>query len=203
MNAELLPEEAQTSATRAAIQRDLIEMGRLIADLLESERLSSRHGALQCEAVDVAALAHEVVAHLNTESIFAGVAQARIKVVMAPNLPRMQLDPVRIRLLLRNLLDNALRYAAADAPPCELAVHCADKQLAITVRDYGPGVDATQLPHLMQAFYRPDASRQRSTGGVGLGLYLCQLVAHAHGGSLTLANASPGLLATIRLPVVT
>ena len=52
---------------------------------------------------------------------------------------------------------------------------------------------------LGQAFFRRDAARQRSTGGVGLGLYLCRLVAHAHGGELVLENANPGLRARLQL----
>ena len=69
------------------------------------------------------------------------------------------------------------------------------------MRDFGPGVDEAQLPHLAEAFYRPDAARQRSTGGVGLGLYLCRLVAQAHGGSLVLRNAQPGFEVILSLPL--
>jgi signal transduction histidine kinase len=72
--------------------------------------------------------------------------------------------------------------------------------LELSVRDFGPGVDEPQLSHLSDAFYRADSARQRSTGGVGLGLYLCRLVAQAHGGSLRIRNAQPGLELTISLP---
>jgi signal transduction histidine kinase len=68
------------------------------------------------------------------------------------------------------------------------------------VRDFGPGVPAEHLPHLSEAFYRADAARQRATGGVGLGLYLCRLVVQAHGGTLDIRNAEPGLMLTVRLP---
>ena len=54
---------------------------------------------------------------------------------------------------------------------------------------------------LGQAFFKPDVAQQRSTGGVGLGLYLCPLVAQAHGGALVLENASPGLRARLQLPI--
>ncbi len=198
LNTELLPDGADTHAQREGLLRDLAEMARLITDLLESERLASRHAALQLESVDIAQLAQDVVAGLGQLA-----SPARVSVHMAPGLPRMMLDPVRMRLLLRNLLDNALRYAPPDAPACELDVRCEGKQLLITVRDHGPGVTEAQLPLLMQPFYRPDTARQRSTGGVGLGLYLCQLVARAHGGSLQLRNASPGLQAAVTLPLTT
>ena len=65
--------------------------------------------------------------------------------------------------------------------------------MRLEVRDFGPGVDEAQLEHLTEPFYRTDSARQRATGGVGLGLYLCRLVAEAHGGALDVRNAQPGL----------
>ena len=76
----------------------------------------------------------------------------------------------------------------------------ADK-IVLRVRDHGPGVEEAQLPHLGEAFYRTDSARLRSTGGVGLGLYLCRLVARAHGGDLTARNAQPGLEIEVTLPL--
>jgi signal transduction histidine kinase len=70
----------------------------------------------------------------------------------------------------------------------------------ITVRDHGPGVPDAALPHLAEPFYRPDASRERATGGVGLGLYLCRLVADAHGAAWQVRNAQPGLAVSVLLP---
>jgi signal transduction histidine kinase len=61
-------------------------------------------------------------------------------------------------------------------------------------------VPPEQLAQLAQAFYRPDAARTREGGGVGLGLYLCKLVALAHGGSFAIDNAHPGLVITVTLP---
>jgi signal transduction histidine kinase len=71
----------------------------------------------------------------------------------------------------------------------------------LRVRDHGPGVPEEQLALLAQAFYRPDSARQRATGGVGLGLYLCRLVAQAHGGQMVMRNAAPGLEVDITLPI--
>jgi signal transduction histidine kinase len=120
---------------------------------------------------------------------------------IAAELPRLQLDPARIRLLLRNLLDNALRHSteAAQAPLLRLYATQAGG-VELSVRDFGSGVPPEQLSQLAQAFYRPDAARTRDDGGVGLGLYLCKLVALAHGGTFTIENAHPGLLITVILP---
>jgi signal transduction histidine kinase len=110
-------------------------------------------------------------------------------------------DPSRLRLLLRNLLDNALRHGGDAAQPPELRLRPLDGGgLQVQVRDHGPGVPDDQIGQLAQAFYRPDSARTRSAGGVGLGLYLCRLVAQAHGGSFKVANAQPGLHDTVTLP---
>ena len=80
---------------------------------------------------------------------------------MAP----VQADPTRLRLLLRNLLENALRHGAgAGKQPIVFVRREADQRLALGVRDFGQGVPADQLPLLAQAFYRPDSARTRSSG---------------------------------------
>ena len=168
----------------------------LIADLLESERLAGGgHAALNTEATDLNALIAETI-----EGQFGGRA---VRVDLDPTLPPLPLDRTRIRLLLRNLIDNALRHSeheGAPAPPTVVTMRRTDR-IIVRVRDHGPGVDEAQLPHLGEAFFRTDSARLRSTGGVGLGLYLCRLVARAHGGELAVRNAQPGLEIEVTLPL--
>ena len=188
LNAELVA----PSDERDALLRDLGTMRDLINDLLESERLAAGHAALQRERCDLNALVRTLVAEQ--------FPAATLRLELAPQLPTAELDPVRLRLALRNLIDNALRHGAAtDTPPC-LRTALAGGRLELSVRDFGPGVDDAHLAHLSEAFYRADAARQRSTGGVGLGLYLCRLVAQAHNGTLRIRNAQPGLELTLSLP---
>lgn len=71
--------------------------------------------------------------------------------------------------------------------------------MEITVRDYGPGVEAAALPHLFERFYRTDSAR--TTGGSGIGLALVHAIVDFHGGRVSANNAHPGLIVTIRLPV--
>ena len=182
VNVELLDDGPE----RSALLRDLGEMRELITSLLESERLSQGHSALQAEAVDLAALVRDAVAALP--------GAPDINLDLGPAMAPVQADPTRLRLLLRNLLENALRHGAgAGKQPIVFVRREADQRLALGVRDFGQGVPADQLPLLAQAFYRPDSARTRSSGGVGLGLYLCRLVAQAHGGELRLRHAEPGL----------
>ena len=199
LNVELLPESPDVAPQREALLRDLQEMAALVSDLLESERLAGRHAALQREPVDLPALAREVLADLAPRHAQAGTVT--VVVEGATPLPALAADRARIRLLLRNLLDNALRHGAdAPRPPALTLATTPDGGTRITVRDHGPGVPDEQLPHLAEPFYRPDSARTRSAGGVGLGLYLCKLVAQAHGGRFTLRNAQPGLEAVVTLP---
>ncbi len=143
--------------------------------------------------MDLTALVQDVVA-----TQFAGRAlQLQLDDVGAPR----QADPTRLRLLLRNLIDNALRHSTeASEPPQVYLRHEADGRVALGVRDHGPGVDEDQLAQLGQAFYRPDSARTRAAGGVGLGLHLCRLVAQAHGGELRLRRAEPGLDVAMLFP---
>jgi signal transduction histidine kinase len=188
LNAELVDE----GAARDALLRDLGEMRDLITDLLESERLTAGHAALHTEPADLNALVREVVAQ--------SFADRAPRLALAADLPVLAVDATRIRLLLRNLLDNALRHSAGDALPPVVTTAFDSDSVTLQVRDHGPGVDEAQLPLLAQAFYRPDSARRRATGGVGLGLYLCRLVAQAHGGSMSLRNAHPGLQIDVTLP---
>ncbi|MEK8026607.1 sensor histidine kinase [Pseudaquabacterium rugosum] len=201
LHAELLPEEGPPAASRAALLRDLQEMGGLISDLLESERLSGRHAVLQREPTDLATLCGEVLQALCVRHPQAAAIRPSFSGLEAP----LAVDPARTRLLLRNLLDNALRHGRREVerpePATELRLHAQDGCLTIEVRDHGPGVAPEQLNRLAEPFYRPDAARTRSAGGVGLGLWLCRLVTQAHGGELRLEAAAPGLrvIATLGL----
>jgi len=188
VNAELVGDGEH----RDALLRDLSAMRDLITDLLESERLATGHSALHTESVDLAALVRDVVA-----TQFGG---APLTLELDESVGTLQADPMRLRLLLRNLIDNALRHSAgaARAPLVRLAREAAAgpataSRVAITVRDFGPGVSDEQLQRLAEPFYRTDSARARATGGVGLGLYLCRLIAQAHGGELRLRRAEPGL----------
>lgn len=193
LNAELLPEVEAITPQRDALMRDLNEMRDLISDLLESERLGAGHTALQTEPTDLAMLVREVVAHTAPDT--------DLRLQLNTDVPQLAVDRTRMRLLVRNLISNALRYGGGTEHQPQVSLCAQAQQIQLTVRDHGPGVDEAALPHLAEPFYRPDSARTRSSGGVGLGLHLCKLVAQAHGGTLTVRNAAPGLEVQVCLPV--
>ena len=183
---EFIDDEKQ----RNEVNRDLNEMESLIQELLETERLSSRHHVLHKTAVLLTQLLTEVREGLN-----GGEA---IELQLPKETISMEIDVPRIKLLLKNLLENALRHTPLQAQAPQLRLAQSDNVVEITVRDFGPGIEAQHLPHLTEPFYRVDASRQRHTGGYGLGLYLCRVIAEAHGGSLHI-HSTPGEGATVKV----
>ena len=193
MNTELLDD----STERSALLRDLGEMRDLITDLLESERLADvqagGHAALQTEASSLSEIIHE--------QCDAQAAAGTVTLQLDETLPTLPLDRARMRLLVRNLVDNALRHGSDSGQAPRVSTSGTAQSVQLVVRDFGPGMEESQLQHAAEAFYRADTARLRSTGGVGLGLYLCKLVAEAHGGTLALRNADPGLEITTTLPL--
>jgi signal transduction histidine kinase len=190
LNAELVDE----GPARGALLKDLAEMRDLISSLLESERIAAGAPALHIAPVDLLALLHETVADASPASPL----QLALDDESLRSLAPVAADATRLRLLLRNLVDNAQRHALGATPAPQLFLRREpDDRLALGVRDHGPGVPDEQLPRLAQAFYRPDSARTRSAGGVGLGLYLCRLVAQAHGGELRIRRVEPGLEVTM------
>ncbi len=184
LHAELIEE----GASKEALLQDLGEMRDLISALLESERLGGGHSALQLRDCDLAAL---------TEGFHA----EGIRIEIDGDLPVLRLDPMRIQMLLRNLIENAKRHNDASRGPVVVSLGQEGQVLRLSVRDHGPGVPESALEHLGEPFYRPDEARTRKDGGVGLGLNLCKMIAAAHGGRLEIRNANPGLEVALNLPV--
>ena len=122
-----------------------------------------------------------------------------MELALDASLQPLPLDRARVQMLARNLLDNALRHQVGEGP-VRLSTKAELDRTLLVVRDHGPGVPPEDLQRLAQPFYRPDAARSRGSGGVGLGLYLCRLVAQSHGGALLLRNGDPGLEVTAVLP---
>jgi heavy metal sensor kinase len=112
----------------------------------------------------------------------------------------VEADPDRLQQVMRNLLDNAIRYS----PPggtitIEVTNH--HGQVDLTVRDEGPGIDPPDLEHVFERFYRGDPSRPPAGEGSGLGLAICREIAEAHGGGMSATSAvGQGSTFRLRLP---
>lgn len=107
-------------------------------------------------------------------------------------------DPVSLRRLVANLLDNALRYGTR----ATLSLGTAGTWLVFSVEDDGPGVPVAQRNLVFEPFYRGETSRSRETGGSGLGLAIARQIAGAHGGTISIGNSTlGGAMFSVRLPI--
>jgi signal transduction histidine kinase len=188
VNLELLDH----SDVREKLIDDCREMEALLAAILESEKLGSGHAPLALSHCDLMSLVAELIAsHPERE---------RIRSNLTPVFTAV--DELRIKLLLKNLIDNACQYSRNAHDPVEVSLQTDANCAILTVSDHGEGIAAEDLPRLHEAFYRPDSARQRNTGGYGLGLYLCHLIVNAHKGDLRI-DSEPGMgtRVIIRLPL--
>jgi len=174
---------------------DIREMERLIADLLESERMNAGHTTLQRSSIDLCGLLREL---MSTE--FHDRAD-RVDLCLPRGPVLRQVDGVRLRLVAKNLIENALRYTPPEGRPVEVELVVKPGLVQLQVRDHGPGIPAEHLARVTEPFYRADPARSRSTGGLGLGLYLARRIAEAHRGALTIeSEPGRGTLVTVTIP---
>lgn len=181
---------------RADLREEIVEMEKIVASLLEAERLADRHAPLFRTDVSI----NDLIAQLMDD--FFSRDRGRIKIRQPDETIRASVDGPRISLLLKNLLSNALRYSEPSDGPIELTVGTADNYLVFTVRDQGPGLSKEQAECIGEPFYRGDPSRTRDSGGTGLGLYLAMLIAKAHEGSLRLLDTDNGACFEVAIPLI-
>ncbi|HMM36857.1 MAG TPA: ATP-binding protein, partial [Thermoanaerobaculia bacterium] len=114
-----------------------------------------------------------------------------------------RVDPEKLRTVLRNLLENAAKYALPDSAPVVLSAAREEGVVAIRVRDDGPGIPEADRATVFEPFTRVDRSRSKKTGGYGLGLAICRGIVEAHGGTISLeGREGRGTTFVVRLPGV-
>jgi signal transduction histidine kinase len=178
---------------RQRIEADVAEMEAMLAELLELERLRGGRG-LRRERLDLVALLREVVEGFQDRP--PGVRF----VAEAPEI-WAEVDGEKIRVVLRNLLENAFKYSLAESRPVEVRVKTDGEAVIVIVRDDGPGLPTEDLHNLFEPFFRVDRSRSKKSGGYGLGLSICKRIVEAHGGRIEAANKSGrGAEFTVTLP---
>jgi heavy metal sensor kinase len=182
--------------------------GTLRSVLAEAERLSRMVDQLlmlaRADAGALEARMQEVdVSDLLEETVSRWRPLAREKnVEMVADIPdsgTLSGDPDLLRRMLDNLIDNAVRNTPSGG---SVRVSCSrnEENWSIAVQDTGPGVEESLRASLFERFTRADPARSRETGGAGLGLSLCAVIARLHGGRITLDDAGPGARFVVLLP---
>lgn len=183
LRAELLDDPT----VRAKFAADLADMESMVGSTLDF--LRGLESAEPARPIDVAAL---------LESLQADFSEGGAKVsVEAEGLRPYPGRAQALKRCLANLVENAVKYGGAAKVT---ALDDADR-LEIRIRDEGPGIAAAELDRVFDPFYRVEASRNRETGGTGLGLTIARSIARGHGGDVVLRNhPDGGLEATLTLP---
>ncbi|HEY1043477.1 MAG TPA: ATP-binding protein [Telluria sp.] len=191
---ELLRSAARDPALEkriAAMEGDLRELNGLVNELLGMTKLDSRP-QLDIGQVDVKELLQGLAAAL-------APAPAQLDMELPDGLPPLPADRRLLARALDNLLRNAQKYSDGHVA---VSAHASGKVLSITVEDNGPGIPEEERERIFEPFYRIDRSRDRATGGFGLGLSIVQKAVALHGGSVEIGSSSRlgGASFTVRIP---
>ena len=179
----------------ATIERYSLLQLALVTDVLDFSRLASGKVALHVERFELRALVDEIVASATARAAANGV---RLVTDLAADLPWLETDRLKLQEVLRNLVDNALKFTAAGA--VIVTGRCANEDLAVEVRDTGVGIAPEDVPHVFEPFYQVGRSSTRTTGGVGLGLSIAHQLIGLLGGEISVTS-TPGAGSTFRVLV--
>ena len=182
-------------------------LSRLVADLRLLSLAETGQLKLDKTTISVPDLIQRAVEPLKTQ---AAERQIEINVNASKDLPLVSVDPDRMSMVLRNLVNNALRYTP---PNGRIDLHAEKNNEAMTIQvaDSGSGIQANDIPYIFDRFYRADKSRSRNSGGSGIGLAIVKQLVEAHHGDVKVDSpiytsaegAGYGTCFTIKIPIST
>ncbi|MBK7200117.1 PAS domain S-box protein [Candidatus Amarolinea dominans] len=192
---ERLTDPLKRQQKRAQIEQQIVGITRLVDMLAEVVRLDS-HAPFTFQPTDLNVLLSDVVVTLAQR---VAASRLTLQLMAAPDLPLAPVDADRLRVALRELLDNALRFTPAGGRVALRSARVAGG-VTIEVQDSGPGIPSEMQPYIFDRFYRQDISH--STPGFGLGLPIARLIVERHGGRLEMeSQPGEGSLFRIVLPL--
>ncbi|EGV52792.1 ATP-binding protein [endosymbiont of Riftia pachyptila] len=185
---EMLPDEGGDAELMAGIKRDLATINRLISETMQISLELEKQEQVQTDITNV------------LDDIIQAARSGGKEIEWVGNRSCMRkLNPLALRRVVTNLLENAIRYG--DAKPVKVELECDDSLLTIRIQDQGPGIPADQRESVFRPFYRLEKSRSTTTGGSGLGLAIVRQLADANGWEVNLQPAfRTGTVALITIP---
>jgi signal transduction histidine kinase len=169
-------------------QTKVNELERLTADLSAYTQIERLEQTMRREPLDLGALMRDAVESIRPQ---AGAKRIALRLTTSASACPCVGDGRLLARAITNVLENAVRYTPPDGV-ITVASEAQGEQWRFTVADSGAGIAPDDLPHLFAPFYRGEASRNRATGGAGLGLAIAQRIMRAHGGGLVAANSAQG-----------
>lgn len=183
----------------ASLHHETLHLNRLITDLRTLSLAESGQLHLQKQTVDPGSLVQQVSDRMR---LGAEEKHITLETDVASDLPQVQADPERLMQVMTNLVDNALRYNPNGTRVTVAARHTKEC-IELSVSDNGPGIPSEDIPHLFERFWRGEKSRNRATGGSGLGLTIVKQLVEAHEGHIRVeSQLGNGTRFTVFLPVV-
>jgi len=171
-------------------------LSRITESLFTISRLDAGEAQIQHVRFDLAPLVQTAAEQM---ALLAEVKKIKVRIAGSPA-PVMG-DPSRIKQIVVNLLDNAIKYTQ-DGGDISLKVSAAHHKVILEVTDNGAGIAAAALPHIFDRFYRADHVRSREIGGAGLGLSIVRSIVQAHGGSIEIQSIEgKGTACRVELPL--
>ena len=188
-------EMMEESEEKEDILADVHEMETMISELLESAKIQSKYGELNIEVVNIIDLIDDVALYFEND-------KPGIEFVDIPEKVELKIDAERIKILLKNIFSNGIKYSKDDAKPVELQAEVAEDTFILKVKNYGEGIPEKDLGFIFEPFYRVDKSRNKKTGGYGLGMHLVQKIVLAHHGSVSIdSKFGEWAEVTVKLPM--
>jgi PAS domain S-box-containing protein len=190
-------EESQRSGLLAVISSEADRLARIVNDILWASRLDSGQMGIAIEKCDAEAIVTQVTHSLRAHA----PSSIAVDVDAEPNLPPIAADPDKLRQVLTNLLDNAIKYSP-DGGNVYVLVTRSGNRIRFRVQDEGLGVPPAEQARIFEKFFRLDPQLTRGVGGTGLGLYICrELVERMHGRIGVNSDGRSGSTFWVELPV--
>lgn len=179
---KLASEFIQEDDTRKSILEDTQELEMMITEILETERLKSVYGGIKKSEINLNSLIGDIILQYSNQ-------KPGILFLSENSVVNYYGDKERLKLLFKNLIENALKYSKDSQKPIEVETKENKNKIMISIRDYGIGIPENQVEYIFEPFYRVDKSRSKKSGGYGLGLHLCKNIVAAHLGEINVTSA--------------
>ncbi len=160
------------------ISEESDRLAELISNLLDMSRIEAGTLRIETEPMDL----HPIIEETATEFQMM-TRDHTIQTLLPPVLPPVVADPRRARQVLRNLVENAVKYSP-NGGPITISAQVRTDHLQVSVADQGIGIEPQQLDHIFDRFYQVDSASTRRVGGSGLGLSICEAIVEAHHGEI-------------------
>jgi signal transduction histidine kinase len=174
---ELIPQSKEIDT----IREDTLEMENMISQILETAKQRDGQPRIRSTETDIVQLIRETKESYDKQS-------AKLNTTFKQTGLILNIDSERIKSVLKNVIDNAIKYSGYNDEPVEIVLSKTHTHALIQVKDRGIGISPEDLPLVFEPFYRVDKSRSKRSGGYGLGLSLCKAVMEAHNGKIEIES---------------